>query len=190
MEVPYMDIVRALKINSKGPDVELLAEQLSNLGYDTGSMTDQTFSGDLEKALKEFQKDFGLKEDGVASLATLQAIKNALSAVEPGSFRLEANTRSAIARLQGEIQERVTELSRLVSGSLGLDSALPVRQFTLTNNPEGRLSFKLDPGRVPVGDFSVPALRPIGGRGAVCYIDPPGICIPCSAVIIIIVIRA
>ena len=185
-----MEIVRPLRIQSKGPDVESLAHQLSSLGYDTGPVSDQTFSGGLEKALEEFQKDFGLKEDGVASVATLQALKDALSAIPPSSFRPEAETRSQIAKLKGEIQARVNELSRLVSSSLGLAAPLPVRQFTLTDNPEGRLSFKLDPGRIPAGDASFPALRPIGGRGAVCYIDPPGICVPCSAVIIIIVVVA
>ena len=100
-------------------------------------MTDQTFSGELERGLKEFQRDFGLKEDGVAGLVTLQALKDALSVVTPGSFRPEANTRSEIAKLQREIHARVTELSRLVSNSLGLDSTIPVREFTLHQQSRG-----------------------------------------------------
>jgi peptidoglycan hydrolase-like protein with peptidoglycan-binding domain len=184
-----MEIVRALSLGSSGPDVEMLAHQLSSLGYETGTLRDQTLGPDLQKTIQEFQKDFGLKQDGVVGPATLKALTDAVATIVPGSFRPPYDTRNEIARLQNEIHSRVKELSRLVSGAIDLESDLPVRQFTLTENPDGRLSFKLDPGRIPHGDASAPALKPLGGKGAVCYIDPPGICVPCSAVIIIIVIK-
>ncbi|MGI8838858.1 MAG: peptidoglycan-binding domain-containing protein [Pyrinomonadaceae bacterium] len=181
-----MDFIRVLNKDASGPDVQLLSEYLAGLGYDTGPVHEQTFGNHLEKAVKEFQADFGVKSDGVVGPNTMKALTEALDLVRPGSLRLSDDTRTKIAALHDEIYSRVEKLSKLVGRSLELDSDLPVRQFTLTQTRQGRrVNLKLDPGRISVGNVTQPAMRPIAGAGAVCYWDPPGICEPCSAIIII-----
>jgi peptidoglycan hydrolase-like protein with peptidoglycan-binding domain len=57
---------RDLKLKvSDGPDVEELESNLSALGYGSDMTVDQHFSAETEAAVKEWQKDRGLKQTGV-----------------------------------------------------------------------------------------------------------------------------
>ena len=57
-----------------GDDVAALQERLSELGFDTGR-ADGVFGPQTEKALKGFQREYGLVSDGVCGPSTLRALR-------------------------------------------------------------------------------------------------------------------
>ncbi|MFN2538228.1 MAG: N-acetylmuramoyl-L-alanine amidase [Mycobacteriales bacterium] len=57
-----------------GDDVAALQERLAELGFDTGRV-DGVFGLQTEAALKAFQREYGLRSDGVCGPATLRALK-------------------------------------------------------------------------------------------------------------------
>jgi N-acetylmuramoyl-L-alanine amidase len=68
---------RILSLASKyfvGDDVAALQERLTELGFDTGR-ADGIFGTRTEDALKAFQREYGLRPDGVCGPATLRALK-------------------------------------------------------------------------------------------------------------------
>jgi hypothetical protein len=211
-----MNISRTLKQGATGVDVEFLAEQLTSLGYITGPKSD-TFGETLERAVTEFQGDYGLKADGTVGPATLRAIRGAVEAVTPGSLRVDQEIRQRVTTLHQQVISNIDELSALVAGSFELDNPKPVSRFTLTRTPAGpRINMKFDPGievqgsslpdlvRTQTNDFielgrnsldepelvskgRVADLASQGGLRAICYQDPPGICFPCTISIVIII---
>ncbi len=64
---------RTLKNGSKGEDVYWLQRKLTELGYYTGTVTGGYYGGTVN-AVKAYQKDQGLKADGVAGTKTLNVI--------------------------------------------------------------------------------------------------------------------
>jgi peptidoglycan hydrolase-like protein with peptidoglycan-binding domain len=62
-----------VKRGSTGSAVKLLQELLSDYGYDPGAI-DSDFGSQTEKALKEFQADYGLATDGLAGPKTWAAL--------------------------------------------------------------------------------------------------------------------
>ncbi|MBM3235922.1 peptidoglycan-binding protein [Candidatus Poribacteria bacterium] len=68
-----MKIIRNLKRDIEGEDVKRLQEELKALGYDPGPI-DGKFGPRTEEAVKKFQKDKGLKEDGIVGPKTAEAI--------------------------------------------------------------------------------------------------------------------
>ena len=62
-----------LKRGSKGSDVKDLQERLNALGYDCGE-ADGVFGSKTEAAVRRFQADNGLVVDGVAGMATQEAL--------------------------------------------------------------------------------------------------------------------
>ena len=57
-----------------GDDVAALQERLSELGFDTGR-ADGVFGVQTEAALRDFQREYGLRSDGVCGPATLRALR-------------------------------------------------------------------------------------------------------------------
>lgn len=57
-----------------GDDVAALQERLTELGFDTGR-PDGVFGPQTERALKGFQREYGLVSDGVCGPSTLRALK-------------------------------------------------------------------------------------------------------------------
>ena len=67
-----------LRRGSKGEYVTLLQTALYNRGYDLGSCgIDGDYGKATEAAVKQFQQDNGLKEDGIVGLQTWNALDNA-----------------------------------------------------------------------------------------------------------------
>ena len=64
---------RTLRLEKKGEDVYWLQRKLKELGYYQGTVTGAYWQG-TQNAVKAFQKDHGLKADGIANRATLEKI--------------------------------------------------------------------------------------------------------------------
>jgi peptidoglycan hydrolase-like protein with peptidoglycan-binding domain len=62
-----------IKKGATGAAVKLLQELLTDYGYDPGPI-DSDFGTKTEKALKEFQADYGLTVDGIAGPKTWAAL--------------------------------------------------------------------------------------------------------------------
>ena len=62
-----------MKKNSSGEAVWYLQSKLKELGYYTGTVTGTYLNGTVN-AVKAFQKDAGMKADGVASVKMLEAL--------------------------------------------------------------------------------------------------------------------
>ncbi len=71
--VLYVSASAALKNGSKGEDVRKVQTKLKNWGYYSGSV-DGVYGWQTESAVKSFQKKNGLKVDGIAGTATLNAM--------------------------------------------------------------------------------------------------------------------
>ena len=65
--------MRNLKSGSKGEDVKALQVLLNGYGYSCGK-ADGIFGSNTEKAVKAFQHDKGLEEDGIAGEDTMSAL--------------------------------------------------------------------------------------------------------------------
>lgn len=74
---------RTLKGGCEGEDVKELQTDLIRLGYDCGRWgADGDFGDGTELALKAFQRDHGLSDDGVCGDRTVAAIQRALSKLD------------------------------------------------------------------------------------------------------------
>ncbi|TGE33967.1 spore cortex-lytic enzyme [Desulfosporosinus sp. Sb-LF] len=65
---------RLLGRGSKGPEVKELQTKLTQLGYGVGT-ADGKFGSKTEAAIRKFQKDHGLRVDGLAGTQTIKEIK-------------------------------------------------------------------------------------------------------------------
>lgn len=71
---------RTLDLNSKGQDVRELQEKLSMLGYDI--KVDGVFGRETKIAVSLFQRDNGLREDGIAGPETISVLQSVSSCIE------------------------------------------------------------------------------------------------------------
>ena len=74
---------RTIKYGCEGPDVKLMQEYLTQLGYDLGRYgCDGDFGDCTDIALRSFQKDARVDVDGECGPATLSALQKAITALE------------------------------------------------------------------------------------------------------------
>lgn len=82
--------LKLIKYGDSGNHVKNLQESLIKLGFACGSYgADGSFGLGTKNAVLAFQKENNLAQDGIAGELTLNAIKNALSKVSDGSYRVE-----------------------------------------------------------------------------------------------------
>ena len=90
-EIPVEVIKPILRRGSRGDNVRELQRQLNDLGYSCG-IADGVFGAKTETAVKDFQRDHGLKADGIVGPLTWAAIDEALGAVEAPPEQVEPET--------------------------------------------------------------------------------------------------
>ncbi|HEX2130426.1 MAG TPA: N-acetylmuramoyl-L-alanine amidase [Actinophytocola sp.] len=87
-----------------GDDVLALQERLLELGYDAGR-ANGVFASQTEGALRNFQRDYGLKVDGICGAETLRALRQLSPRARGGSpvlLREQERVRKAGPRLRGK----------------------------------------------------------------------------------------
>jgi N-acetylmuramoyl-L-alanine amidase len=100
------DRMLALMISAPmaGDDVFALQERLLELGFDAGR-ADGVFNAQTEKALRAFQRESGLSQDGICGPATLRALRQLgrkVTGGRPGLLREQERVRRAGPRLRGK----------------------------------------------------------------------------------------
>lgn len=81
-EMGVIIVMSVLKRGSKGDNVKELQQNLVKLGYLCGE-ADGKFGKQTEAAVRSFQKDNGLKEDGIAGSVTQTVINTLLAGKQP-----------------------------------------------------------------------------------------------------------
>ena len=77
------DVMPTIRKGDKGNAVRMMQQALLALGYDLPRYgADGDFGAETEKAVKEFQKDKGLSQDGVVGRKTWAALEKAMEAPE------------------------------------------------------------------------------------------------------------
>lgn len=87
-----------------GDDVYTLQERLLELGFDPGRPAG-VFDAQTEKALREFQREYGLNQDGICGPGTLRALRQLgrkVTGGRPGLLREQEMVRRAGPRLRGK----------------------------------------------------------------------------------------
>ncbi|WP_158879685.1 N-acetylmuramoyl-L-alanine amidase [Amycolatopsis anabasis] len=87
-----------------GDDVFALQDRLTELGYDAGR-PDGVFGPQTERALRNFQRDYGMVIDGICGAATVRALKQLsprASGGRPVLLREQEQVRRAGPRLRGK----------------------------------------------------------------------------------------
>jgi N-acetylmuramoyl-L-alanine amidase len=100
------DRMLALMISApmSGDDVFALQERLLELGFDPGR-PDGVFDPRTEQALRRFQREYGLIQDGICGPATLRALRQLgrkVTGGRPGLLREQERVRRAGPRLRGK----------------------------------------------------------------------------------------
>jgi N-acetylmuramoyl-L-alanine amidase len=100
------DRMLALMISApmSGDDVFALQERLLELGFDPGR-PDGVFDSTTEQALRRFQREYGLIQDGICGPATLRALRQLgrkVTGGRPGLLREQERVRRAGPRLRGK----------------------------------------------------------------------------------------
>ncbi len=88
-----------------GDDVLALQRRVLELGFDVGRV-DGVFGAQTERAVREFQRNIGVPDDGTCGPATLRALRRLnplVSGGAPNTLRTEARIREAGPQLAGKV---------------------------------------------------------------------------------------
>ncbi len=124
-----------LKLNSSGPSVRNLQQDLTMLGYYWAQITGN-FGAKTEAAVKAFQKDHGLTADGVAGKKTLEAVRRAVE--KKGGSSSSSNNNGSVLKLNSQgtkVSQMQRDLKQLgyyyaeVTGNFGAKTEAAVKKF-------------------------------------------------------------
>ncbi len=125
---------RTLKLGLSGEDVRKLQDALTQLGYNPGAI-DGIFGSQTQAAVRTFQRDKGLVQDGIVGPATAAALNRAL--VLPAYLKLGSRG-PEVNVLQGFLQQ------------FGYDPG-PIDGIFGPKTRESVISFQRDYGLLPNG---------------------------------------
>lgn len=106
--------MRVLSMGSRGSDVMEIQSVLLKIGYNPG-LIDGVFGRKTEQAVKQFQKDFGLTEDGVIGAETFNVLQRFLLGYDTYNVRA-GDTIYSIAR------KYYTTMNKIFAANPGIDA--------------------------------------------------------------------
>ncbi|MBQ4579878.1 MAG: peptidoglycan-binding protein [Clostridia bacterium] len=122
-----------LRWGDTGAAVKKLQEALKNRGYYSGKI-DSTFGSGVYAAVKAFQKQYGLKADGVAGPATQNLLYNTSASSSDTSTTLKkGSSGTAVRNLQAVLAE-LGYYDGSINGEYGNTTADAVRAFQINND--------------------------------------------------------
>ncbi len=122
-----------LRWGDTGEDVKKLQQALKNRGYYSGKL-DSTFGSGVYAAVKAFQKQFGLKVDGIAGPATQILLYNAsASSADTSTSLKKGSTGTKVRNLQYVLYE-LGYYDGTITGTYDDNTANAVRAFQIQND--------------------------------------------------------
>ena len=166
---------RLLGRGSKGPEVKELQTKLAQLGYGMGT-ADGKFGSKTEAAVRKFQKDHGLRVDGLAGANTIKELRRLTgqstnaSGKALGNKNIDTNllARCVNAEARGEPYEGQLAVAAVIMNRIA-DPAFPKTVADIVYQPKAFSS--VDDGQINLPP-SAAALR--AAREAVNGSDPSG----------------
>ena len=122
-----------LRWGDKGPEVKKLQEALKNRGYYSGKL-DSTFGSGVYAAIKAFQKQYGLKVDGIAGPATQILLYGSSSSSNDTSTSLKKGSSGTKVRNLQYVLYELGYYDGAINGQYGDTTADAVRAFQINNN--------------------------------------------------------
>lgn len=118
--------IKVLKKGNRGKEVEALQKNLIKLGYGL-KKADGVFGNNTEKAVKEFQKAYGLSVDGIVGKDTSQMIERALKGEKPVKILKSGSKGTDVKILQKNLAKLGYDLK--ADGTFGKNTENAVKIF-------------------------------------------------------------
>lgn len=116
---PYTTPTANLRKGSKGNGVKWVQWELKRLGYNIGSYgIDGDFGSATDKAVRAFQKAYGLTVDGIVGKNTRDALKAATGASPTYYTVRKGDTLSSIAKKYGTTWQKLASLNGLKNANM------------------------------------------------------------------------
>lgn len=133
-----MNYTRNLKKGMKGDDVKYIQESLISLGHSCGKKgADGSFGSDTEKAVKSFQKDKKLTQDGIVGKKTWNAIEAAKSSTVRYTKVLKKGSKGKDVRYMKDCLFALSyykkSITKISNDTFGDDTVEAVKKFQKAN---------------------------------------------------------
>ena len=122
-----------LQWGDTGTAVKKLQEALKNRGYYSGKI-DSTFGSGVYAAVKAFQKQYGLKADGIAGPATQNLLFNTSASSSDTSTSLQKGSSGTEVRNLQYVLAELGYYDGSINGEYGHTTADAVRAFQINND--------------------------------------------------------